>query len=156
MPRELSAGRYGFREVEAGDWFWAGTEIIAADMIDRFADLTGDRFEIHMSDEAARAHGFKARVAHGLLILSLIDGLKNQAEVQFDAMASLGWEWRFALPVLIGDAIAVKIEVLGTRATSKVVVPPDRPRGVITLNFTITNQTGVTVQQGTNQLLAYE
>ncbi|WP_363262176.1 MaoC/PaaZ C-terminal domain-containing protein [Mesorhizobium sp.] len=46
---------------------------------------TRDRFEIHMSDEAALRHGFPASVAHGLLVLSLVDGLKNNAVARFRA-----------------------------------------------------------------------
>ncbi len=50
---------------------------VTAEMIDEFADITGDRFEIHMSGKAARRHGPDARVAHGPLVLSLIDGLRT-------------------------------------------------------------------------------
>lgn len=118
-------------------------------MIDDFADLTGDRFEIHMSDAAAKRHGFAARVAHGLLVLSLVDGLKNQAPVQFAARASRGWDWRFVAPVLAGDRLHAHLEVDS-------VAPARAPdQAVVSLRFVVVNQAGTTVQSGTNSLLAY-
>ena len=101
--RKLADGFFDFDAVQIGDWYRTSSLTVTADHIDRFANLTGDRFEIHMSDERARAHGFRGRVAHGLLVLSLVDGLKNQAETRLDAVASLGWDWSFQNPVLIGD-----------------------------------------------------
>lgn len=148
-PRRLSAGRYGFDDVTRGDSIDTGKVTVTAAMIDRFAELTGDRFEIHMTDEGAQRHGFSARVAHGLLVLSLVDGLKNQCPAQFHALASLGWDWSFRRPVLAGDTIGATITVREKRPTGK----PDR--GILTLEFDVTNQTGETVQRGTNQLMAY-
>ena len=118
-------------------------------MIDAFADMTGDRFEIHMTTAAARRRGFEDRVAHGLLVLSLVDGLKNQAAAQFDAVASLGWDWRFSAPVLARDTIAVTIHVKALRPTS------DGKRGIATLEFTVTNQRDETVQTGENRLMIH-
>ncbi len=118
-------------------------------MIDHFAALTGDRFEIHMSDEAALLHGFKARVAHGLLVLSLIDGLKNQTGAQMKARASMGWTWTFRAPVLAGDTIDVTYEIADISPAR------DPNEAILSLEFEVTNQNGVIVQRGTNRLLAY-
>ena len=120
---------------------------LKAFQIDAFADLTGDRFEIHMDDDAAKALGFPGRVAHGLLVLSLVDGLKNQAHARFRAVASLGWTWRFDGPVFIGDTITATITVVGKRPTRR----PDR--GIVSLDFVVRNQNGETVQSGQNQLM---
>ncbi len=149
MSRPLPPGQYGVDDVAPGDTVETGRRTVTAADIDGFAALSGDRFEIHMSDAAAQAHGFPGRVAHGLLVLSLIDGLKNQAPAQFKAIASLGWDWSFRRPVFIGDAIGAMITVESKRAVSK----PDR--GILTLAFEVTNQSGETVQRGSNLLLAY-
>lgn len=77
MARELPPGIHGADALRPGDRVDCGSVTVTAGMIDDFAYLTGDRFEIHMSDAAAKRHGFAARVAHGLLVLSLVDGLKN-------------------------------------------------------------------------------
>lgn len=150
MTRVLPAGRYGYEALSPGDRIDTGSVEITAKTIDAFADLTGDRFEIHIDDDAARRHGFPGRVAHGLLVLSLVDGLKNQCDAQFDAIASLGWDWQFAKPVFIGDQIKVNIAVLEIKPTSQPL------RGVLTLEFDVTNQQGKTVQKGINKLMVYK
>ena len=147
--RLLPAGRFGFGDVAQGDVVETGAVTVTAAMIDQFAGMTGDRFEIHMSDAAAQRHGFAARVAHGLLVLSLIDGLKNQAAAQFKAQASLGWDWSFQAPVLAGDTISATITVISIKPVSA------GDRAVVTLGFDARNQSGVTVQQGTNRLMVY-
>lgn len=147
--RTLPSGRYGFDDLSPGDRIETGTVTVTAAMIDDFAKLTGDRFEIHMTDEGAARHGFPARVAHGLLVLSLVDGLKNQTPAQVHALASLGWDWSFLRPVFAGDTIRATITVKDKRSTLK----PDR--GILTLEFDVLNQRDEVVQRGTNQLMAY-
>lgn len=44
---------------------------IAADQPIRYADASGDHAPIHLSDEAARSHGFPARLLHGLCALAM-------------------------------------------------------------------------------------
>lgn len=151
MPagRRLTATGIAYDEVSVGDWLDTPERTVDAAMIDAFAELTGDRFEIHMNDAAALRHGFPARVAHGLLVLSLIDGLKNQAQARFRAFASLGWNMRFARPVLAGDSIKARVVVTDKRTTSK------PGRGILTLDFRVTNQDGVVVQSGDNKLMVY-
>lgn len=145
----LPAGRYGLDDVAPGDVLDIGSLCVTEAMIDGFAELSGDRFEIHMTRSGAQAHGFPDRVAHGLLVLSLIDGLKNNAPAQFRAIASLGWQWEFRRPVLAGDRLHAAITVLDKRVTRK----PDR--GILTLGFEVTDDQGGLVQSGRNQLIVY-
>ena len=145
--RHLTAGHYDYDEFQIEDWFETNDAEITAALIDRFVDLTGDRFAIHMDDEAAHALGFERRVAHGLLILSLIDGLKNQTAIKMKAVASLGWEWRFTRPVLLGETIRARFTVDSKRLTR------DATRGIVTFAVEVRNQDDVTVQQGTNALM---
>lgn len=145
----LEPGRYGLNDLNPGDWFCTAKRDVTAELIDAFAGLTGDRFEIHMDESAAERHGFAGRVAHGLLVLSLVDGLKNQSPVSFRAVASLGWKWSFRAPVLAGDSIGVRIAVRSLRRTRR------DDRGIAELEFDVTNQHGETVQLGENQLMLY-
>ena len=48
---------------------------VTEEMIDRFADLSGDLNPLHMHAEAAQRHGFPNRVAHGVLTLSFLSRL---------------------------------------------------------------------------------
>ena len=147
--RKLAGRQYGFDDVEPDDWFETGRMELTESHIDRFAELSGDYFEIHLSDQAAREHGFPARVAHGILVLALTDGLKNRADTTFRAIASLGWTWSFDQPVLIGDTIRATIRIAEKRMTGK----PDR--GILKLAFDVRNQNNETVQSGSNLLLVY-
>ncbi len=147
--RELPPGVYGFDDVAESDYVVTGSTDVTVEMIDAFAELTGDRFGIHMSEAEAERHGFPGRVAHGLLVLSLVDGLKNQAGAQFRAQASLGWDWTFKVPVFAGDRISARITILEKRALR------DQERGILRLGFDVINQEATTVQHGENLLMTY-
>ena len=147
--RLLPPGQYGHDAVQIGDRIETGWAEITAAMIDRFADLTGDHFAIHMSDTGAQARGFARRVAHGLLVLSVVDGLKNQTPAQFHAIASLGWDWSFRKPVLAGDRIHAEIRVETRRVTQR------GDRGILGLAFDVRNHEGEIVQLGHNRLMVH-
>ena len=143
----LTAGHYGFDALNLGDRVETDSRTITASLIDAFANVSGDRYAIHMDDGAAQERGFPARVAHGLLILSVIDGLKNTAPARIDALASLGWTWGFTAPVFVGDTIQATFTVTEKRRTSS------GKRGIIHLDVTVENQNSVTVQSGENRLI---
>lgn len=143
----LGKGVYGYNAMTPGDQIETATRQITAAQIDAFAALSGDTYAIHMEDAAAKARGFPGRVAHGLLILSMIDGLKNTAPARIDALASLGWHWEFTKPVFIGDSIRAVFSVAQKRMTSS------GRRGIITLDVQVINQDGVCVQSGQNRLI---
>lgn len=145
--RLLPPGTHGLSALRNADRVETEVVTVTAEAIDRFADLSGDRFALHMDDDAARALGFSARVAHGLLVLSLIDGLKNQAAAQFDAIASLGWDIRFQAPVLVGDSLRAVITVQSKRLTG------DGSRGIAVLSVEARNQRGDVVQAGHTTLM---
>lgn len=145
--KDLPPGSYGYGDLARGDSWLTGEVVVTTALIDSFAGLTGDRFAIHMSEAGAAALGFRARVAHGLLILSLVDGLKNQAPVQLRAVASLDWQWTFLQPVYAGDRIRARLTVRSIGLTKK----PER--GIVMLSFAVTNQDDLLVQNGTNQLM---
>ncbi|MFD1880237.1 MaoC family dehydratase [Paracoccus pacificus] len=147
--RLLPAGHYGFGDLRAADYVQTAEATITAAMIDAFAALTGDSFAIHMTDKGARDKGFPARVAHGLLVLSVIDGLKNQAPAQFRAIASLGWDWRFRRPVFAGDRLSATLTLRSKRKTS------NPGRGILRLAVVARNQHGETVQEGRNLLMVH-
>jgi 3-hydroxybutyryl-CoA dehydratase len=145
----LSPGRYHFNDIKEGDHFTTELAQVSAELIDQFAEISNDRFEIHMDRGSAQSHGFKDRVAHGLLVLSLVDGLKNNASAQFDAIASLRWDWSFVAPVLAGDWIRVTITILAKRTTRTA------NKGILTLGFDVRNHHKKLVQRGQNQLMVY-
>ena len=120
-PGPLPPGLYRADQLEPGDWFLTDTCELTTAMIAAFADLTGDRTDIHLSAEKALQKGFGGQVAHGLLVLALVEGLKSRAPARIDGVAALGWEWSFRQPVLAGDVIRARVTVLARR-----VAGPDR------------------------------
>ena len=144
--RILAPGEYWFEDLCAGDTYETGRLVVTEAHIVAFAGLSGDFFDIHMDDEFARQHGFKGRVAHGLLGLALADGLKNRASVRLLAVASLGWNWNFRAPLVAGDRIGVRVTVASKRVSS-------RGKPIATLRFEVRNQDDVVVQEGETALL---
>lgn len=113
----------------------------------QFAGLAGDFFPLHMDDEFARSLGFPGRVAHGLLGLILLDGLKNRAGQRFAAIASLAWHWNFRAPMFSGDRVYGTLRVAEKRLTSR------GDRGILTLAMELRNGSGEVLQDGTNLLM---
>ena len=144
--RQLPAGEYWYEDLEPGDRYQTGALVVTEAHIVAFAGLSGDFFDVHMDDEFARAQGFPARVAHGLLGLALADGLKNRAAVRIMAVASLGWNYRFKGPIFAGDRIRADIRVMDKRLSSK-------GQGILTLGFQLAKQTGEIAQEGETTLL---
>lgn len=137
-----------FNDVEIGDAFETPGITIAESHVLGFAGLTGDFMPHHVDEKFARELKFKGRIAHGLLVLSLVDGLKNRALVQFDVVAALNWEnWRFVKPVYMGDRISARIEIANKRLTRS------GERGIVTLRIEVFNQDGEVVQDGCNQIM---
>lgn len=63
------------KEVGVSDWV-----TIDQDMINRFADLTGDHQFIHVNPELAAQTPFGGTIAHGFLVLSLIAKFGQSAD----------------------------------------------------------------------------
>jgi 3-hydroxybutyryl-CoA dehydratase len=125
MAGDLTPGLHDLGEIAAGDhWETAAVEVSAA-MIDGFARLTGDTTALHLCDATANRAGFPGRVAHGLLVVSLIEGLKAQAPVQLATHTALGWDFTFRAPVLVGDLLSARLRVDEVRRVG--------PKGLVVL-----------------------
>src|SRR5258708_31356883 len=78
--RELDPGTHPFRkpfaQLAIGDTFNSAEREVTVEDIERFADLSGDKFYAHMDEaQAARNPLFAGRVAHGYFLLSAAAGL---------------------------------------------------------------------------------
>jgi acyl dehydratase len=136
-----------YEDVPRGLRFETGGIVVTESHIVQFAGLSGDFFDVHMDDRFAQSLGFPRRIAHGLLCLALVDGLKNRAESRFAAIASLSWQWNFRSAVYIGDRIAARITVSDKRMTRRA------DRGILTLQLEAFNQDAAVVQDGSNLLM---
>lgn len=145
--RRLSAGEYGYGDLQPGDRYDTQAITLTESHIVAFAGITGDFFDVHMDDTFARQQGFPGRIAHGLLGLALIDGLKTRSAVRLCGIATLGWNWSFCAPLLPGDRIYAEITVVSKRPTKRA------DRGIVTFALRMINQHEAVVQQGETQLM---
>lgn len=142
----MTVERY-YEDAKVGDECITPSVTVTAAMINAYADLSGDHTPIHVDEEYARKSDFGTRVAHGLLGLSLADGLKTQAEYRFLPGKSLGWTWDFVAPIKINDTVHVRFRVGSMRTTSK------PAWGIVVLPSELINQRGEIVQRGEHKVM---
>ena len=91
---------------------------IPQDMINKFADLTGDHQWIHVDVERCKRESpFKQPIAHGFLTLSLIPTIRAVADYQvvgFGNATNYGADkLRFTAPVPAGSKVHARSRLLG-------------------------------------------
>ncbi len=87
---------------------------ITAEHIQNFATFSGDFNPVHFDDEAARAQGFKGRIAHGMLTASLFSSLFAN---KFPGPGSiyLNQTFKFHAPIYLGETIILKLELIAVK-----------------------------------------
>jgi acyl dehydratase len=131
---------------EFGDW---GPEVeVSQDMINKFADLTGDHQWIHVDVERAKRESpFKTTIAHGFLTLSLLPVLRSGSSFRITGYGNAtnygADKLRFVSPVPAGSKVhahsrlvAVDPKPKGTQVTQEIavhVVGSDRPALLYTM-----------------------
>lgn len=110
-----------FEDFVPGTVLKSPDRLITLSDIDRYADLTGERHPVHMDEAFARRAGFPGRIAHGLFGLALIEGLKAELGCfEESVVASLGWDKvRFHAPLVPGDVVHLRLELVDKRPSSK-------------------------------------
>ncbi|MGV3654370.1 MAG: MaoC/PaaZ C-terminal domain-containing protein [Noviherbaspirillum sp.] len=92
----------------------AGRTITESDIVS-FACLSGDFNRIHVDHEYAKSTPFGQRIAHGLLVLSILSGLTTQSngyrQLEPFVLALFDINCRFPKPTFIGDTIFVRVTV---------------------------------------------
>ncbi len=140
----LRRGWY-FEEFEPGmEITTQGRTITEADIVN-FAGLSGDYNPAHTDEEFARTTPFGRRIAHGLLVTSVVSGLAMQTGILEGTVIAFREikDWRFAKPVFIGDTVHAVLRVEATKAL------PRLGGGAVDIRITVKNQRGETVIRGT-------
>lgn len=138
-----------FEDFAAGQVFTTqGRTVTEADLVS-FAGWSWDTNPVHTDAVFAAGTRFGEPIAHGLLGVSVAMGLVSRLGVfEGSSIALLGIDqWRFLRPVLVGDTVHCRVEILEARPTSR------GDAGVLVRRFQLVNQDGVTVQQGNIDLL---
>lgn len=138
-----------FNQLEQGTSYTSsGRTVTEADIV-AFAGLSGDFNPLHMDAEWVRENtGYGARIAHGLLILSISSGLRTPGLDDLAIQAYLNVDRRMSAPTFAGDTVHVVQTISGLKPSSS------KPgMGVVTLDVVVEKQDGTVVQQGTDVLL---
>ena len=136
-------GKY-FEDFSVGEEFVSPGRTITESDVYLYAGLTGDYNQLHTDEEYSKETSiYGTRIAHGLLGLSVTEGLKSRLGLfEGTSLASLEWTWRFKKAVLIGDTVHVEWRIESARPTSK------PGRGIITESVRLVNQRGEIVADG--------
>lgn len=93
----------------------AGRTITEADIVN-FACLSGDFNRLHVDHEFAKSSHFGQRIAHGLLVLSILSGQTTQTleyrQLEPYIVALIDLRCSFPKPTFIGDTIFTRITVI--------------------------------------------
>ena len=109
-PQELQT-RVG-QNIGTSEWV-----LVDQDMINKFADATGDHQFIHIDEEKAKLTPFGGTIAHGFLTLSLIPMLGAKTEAPKIEGIKMGVNYggnkvRFLAPVRSGKRVRSHVKLL--------------------------------------------
>ena len=124
-------------------WVSQRRTLTEADVV-AFAGISGDFNPLHVDETFAAAGPFGRRVVHGLLVLAVATGLRQQMGVFYGVVRAFAEirSWTFKRPVFIGDTVMAVTTVVESRPTSK----PEQ--GVVDQRVDVVNQHGDIVQTG--------
>ena len=107
---------------EFGPW---GPEVeVTQEMINKFAELTGDHQWIHVDVERAKRESpFKTTIAHGFLTLSLLPVLRSGSDFRITGYGNAtnygADKLRFVSPVPAGSKVHARSRLVGVEAKPK-------------------------------------
>jgi len=145
----METERRYFEDIEVGEEFISPTRTLTESDVMTYAGLSGDFEELHVSEEFARETVFGERIAHGLLGLIILDGMKTRTSLVtgVKTIASLGWTWDFKHPLRVRDTLQARFVIGRKRRTSR------GDRGILYIEGELRNQNGEVIQKGENRMM---
>jgi acyl dehydratase len=143
-PEEVVLGCW-YEDFELGKERLSPGRTIGEADLQAFSGLTGDYSQVHTDEEFCKKTEFGTRIAHGLLGLSIAQGLMWRTNyTQGTGVASVGWDkWNFKAPVKIGDTLRTRWKLVHKRESKS------KPNmGLITEFVELINQRGEVLQSG--------
>ena len=124
-----------------GEVFKSAPHLLSDKHFAAFAAMTGDAHPLHYDADYARAKGWDAPLAHGLLLFGLcaLGAAPISGELTESMVAMLGNEARYKRPAFIGDTVTPQFTVVS-------VEPKSDERGIVRLAITLYNQRDEVVQ----------
>lgn len=135
-------------DFKLGDVFVSQSQTLDEKHFAAFAQMTGDSHPIHYDHDYARAKGWEAPIAHGLLLLGICAiGAAPLSEDLINSMvAMLGNDVRYRRPAIIGDTVTPEFTVTA-------IEPKEDDRGILRLAITLYNQRRELILEGTHILM---
>ena len=130
---ELEVGQTAHREMA-----------VTADMIQAYAEVTGDYNPLHFDADFASKTRFGSLIAQGGIATGLLHALVAM-DMPGAGTVFLGQEWKFTKPVYIGDVIRAEATVTSVRLD----------RGIANMDFEIKNQRGEIVLTGSAGVMQF-
>lgn len=87
------------------------TRLVNDDLVRRYAELTEDFNPVHVDEAAAAKSRFGGRIAHGMLSGGLISAVLAM-DLPGPGALWLSQQMKFMRPVMLGDTITTRVEVL--------------------------------------------
>lgn len=128
-------------EMNIGDSLSSSREV-TAELIEKFADVSGDHNPIHLDEEFASKTRFGKRIAHGMLSGAFISAILGN-EYKGRTVIYLSQTLKFTAPVFIGDTVTTTSTVTNIRSD----------KNIVTLENVCTNQKGETLVQGESKIM---
>lgn len=91
---------------------------VTEDMIESFAEVSGDFNPLHLDDDYARTTLFKGRIAHGMLSAAFISKVFGTV-MPGKGSVYISQTLRFLAPVRIGDTVITTVEVTAIDAAKR-------------------------------------
>ena len=134
-----------FDDIKVGEEFISpGRTVTEMDVV-LFAGLSGDYNVLHTDAEHMKSSQFGERIAHGLLVLSIQQGLLSRIAPELVELPMAELAWKFRGPIKIGDTVHVVARVSDKRSGERA------GWGLVTIARRVMNQRGEVVQEGESE-----
>ncbi len=139
IKSKTNAGHF-FEDFSIGQEFQHATpRTITSGDASTYIGLTGSRFLLHSSNEAAKQCGFKQQLIDNVLAFHIAFG-KTVADISLNAVANLGYsDVRFLAAVFVNDTLNVRSTVIGLKQNSH------GRSGIVYVHSVARNQNGTDV-----------
>jgi acyl dehydratase len=134
-----------FEEFQSGQRINTSGRTITESDIVNFAGISGDFNQMHVDADYSKNSAFGQRVAHGLLVLSVVSGLAVQTGIMEGTVIAFREvsDWKFVKPVFIGDTVKAELEVKEVKNIRRI------GGGSVTIEVDVKNQHEDIVMKGT-------
>ncbi|MCR9177217.1 MAG: MaoC family dehydratase [Alphaproteobacteria bacterium] len=92
--------------------------VVTEEMIEQFAEVSGDFNPLHLDEEYAKGTMFKGRIAHGILSAGFISKIFGTV-MPGKGSVYISQTLRFLAPVRIGDTVTTTVEVVEINTEKK-------------------------------------